>query len=116
MASRIATSARVGLVEIDRQTLPSTIGDARPDLLGLITGMGLMAGSTGSTSSVLVDVQKMKILVAISKIRQVFGLGRLNQRLFMALKTQVKLRLFKRGIEFCRIRLGQHPEIVTAMG
>ena len=55
-------------------------------------------------------------MVAISEICQVFGLGRQNQRLFMTLKTQLKLRLVECRIEFRRIRLGQHPEIVTAMG
>ena len=69
MASGIATSACVCLVEIDWETLPSTVGDTRPDLLGLIAGMGLMARSAGSTSAVLVDVQEMQILIAISKIR-----------------------------------------------
>ncbi len=69
MASGIAGPTCVGLVEIDRQILPSTVRNTLADMLELVAGMGLVASPTGSTSAFLVDVQEMQILVAIAEIR-----------------------------------------------
>ena len=95
MASRIAKPPRIGLTEIDRQILPSTVWHALADMLELVAGMGLMARPTGSTAPFLVDVQEMQILVAIAEIRQAVGSCRLDQRPFMTAKTQLILRLIE---------------------
>ncbi len=68
MASRIAKSPCVGLAEIERQILPSTVWHTLTDMLELVAGMGLMACPAGSTVVFLVDVQEMQILVAIAEI------------------------------------------------
>ena len=95
MTSGIAGSPCVGLAEIDRQILPSTVRHALADMLELVAGMGLMARPTGSTAPFLVDVKEMQILIAIAEICQAVSGGRLNQCPFMTAKTQLIFRLIE---------------------
>ena len=85
-------------------------------MLGLITGMRLMTGTTRTAAGILVDMEEVQVLTAVAKCRQVRGLIRQRNRFRVAAKAEIVFFHGKRCIELRRIFLDQKPEMIAPMG
>lgn len=81
-------------------------------MLGIICGVGIMAGPAGPSLHSLVDMHKMQVPVPVPEAGQGSGLFVKHQGLFMAAKAQFVILHIKGRIEDRREVLPQYPEII----
>jgi len=85
-------------------------------VFGVVAGMDFMARPASPSFDGLVDMAKMKVLIAVAEVGERRGEAIEDQGLLMAAKAETVFLLSKRSIKISGIRTLQQTEIVRAMG
>ena len=93
---------------------PSPKRNLVSDMLGLITGMGIVTGCTGPALYVIY-MKKVEIVTAVPKVGQGFSSLASGNITIVAAKTEVVSVLIIRAIETNWIETGQQPDILRTM-
>ena len=91
MTTGITAASIVGLFKSNRE-VPRPERDGCPDMFGQCTGVGFMAGPAGSSLRGFVDVDKMKIAIAVAKSSERCGARFRHQRRIVASETKIVFR------------------------
>ena len=111
MTTRQALASGSGFFKTDRQ-IPGSKGNSIADMFWIVSGMGIMTRSAGPALYLLINMQVMKILLAVAKTGQSLGKFLLGDGLLMTHKTElVKARLVW-GVKNLREILPQHSEVI----
>lgn len=115
MTTGLTTATGVCFRKLDGH-LPATVGHAAAHMFGKAARMGLMTEPTGPAASVLVDVDKMEVSVAIAEFGQSLRTSRQHQGIQVTRKAEIVVFLFKGRIEGRGVLLDQQAKVITAMG
>ena len=102
MAARFATASFVGLFKVNGQ-VPHAVGHALTNMFGQVAGMCRMTRTAGAAFLGLVDVDKMQIQFAISKIRKIRRILIQYQTLRMTTETKLVVADTEWSIKLRRI-------------
>jgi len=82
----------------------------------IIGGMGIVTRPAGTALHRLVDMDEVKVLLAVSEPCQSRRLGVKDQRFFMAIKAEIIVLRIERSVKHGSNILPQYPEVIRTMG
>lgn len=116
MATGSTTAAGLGLLETGGNIPATERKSSLTDQFLAIAGMMVMAETAGPPFTVIGNMNKMEVLVAVPKIGVNGGLCEFQQLRVVALQTEIVGAFLVREIDSLGIRAGQHPEVIGTVG